>query len=371
MKKHLSFSIAAIGLSAMVAHAQEVKLKGDVRVREEYIDEEGKDSRNRVRLRARVAVDAVVNPEVKANVRLASGGGDPVSTNQTLGEFNSKKGLNLDIASVTWTPAALGGLGFTGGKMANPFETIGKDLIWDSDLTPEGIAANLSKGDDAFKVTLNAGGFQLVERSSDDETMMYGGTLAADSKIGDGNSLRVGGGFFQYDNVEGFDLMEDESGAQKNFGNSKVDEKDPADTTGKTILNSTYGSEYTIAEGFVKLGLNVGVPLAIYGDYAVNTEADKDDTGYMFGLTLGAAKDPGSLELDYNFRSLEKDAVFGGFTDSDSFGGGTNGEGHRVQVVYQVAKNTSAAATYFMQAKDPDGKDVDYNRLQVDFIVKF
>ena len=74
MKKHLSFSIAAIGLSAMVAHAQEVKLKGDVRVREEYIDEEGKDSRNRVRLRARVAVDAVVKPPVM----LVHGDEDPV-----------------------------------------------------------------------------------------------------------------------------------------------------------------------------------------------------------------------------------------------------------------------------------------------------
>ena len=54
------------------------------------------------------------------------------------------------------------------------------------------------------------------------------------------------------------------------------------------------GSEYSIAEAFVKLGLNVGVPLAIYGDYAVNTEADKDDTGYLFGLTLDGPE-PGEL----------------------------------------------------------------------------
>jgi Putative porin len=371
MKKHLTFSIAAIGLSALVAEAQEVKVKGDVRIREEYIDEEGKDSRNRLRLRARVGIDAVVNPTVKANVRMASGSEDPVSTNQTLGDFFGKKGLNLDIASVTWTPANLGGLNFTGGKMANPFDTISKDLIWDSDLTPEGIAANLSTGDDAFKITLNAGGFQMVERSADDETLLFGGTLAADSKLGEGMNLRIGGGLFQYENVEGYDLAEDDSGTQKSFGNSKVDEKDPADPTGKTVLNSTYASEYSVAEAFLKLGLDVGVPLAVYADYAVNTEADKDDTGYLFGLTLGAAKDPGSLELDYNYRSLEKDAVFGAFTDSDSLGGGTNGEGHRLQLLYQVAKNTAASATYFMQTKDPDGKDIDFDRFQLDFLVKF
>ena len=41
------------------------------------------------------------------------------------------------------------------------------------------------------------------------------------------------------------------------------------------------------------------------------------------------------------------------------------------QRLERVALVVGDSATYFMQAKDPDGKDVDYNRLQVDFIVKF
>jgi hypothetical protein len=365
MSKHIIIgSLALAGLAAGIARAQDVKIGGDLRIREEYIDEEGKDGRNRLRLRARLSVSGKVSDTVKANFRAASGSEDPVSTNQTLGDFFGKKGLNIDIASLNWAPANLGGLNFTGGKMSNPLDTIGKDLIWDGDLTPEGVALNWAGGDDAFKIHLNAGGFQILERSSDDETMLYGGTLAADSKLGEGMDLRIGGGYFLYENVEGFELYE--GGA---FGNSKIDEKDPADPS--NVLSSTYATDYAIAEAFVKLGLDVGFPLAIYADYAVNTEADAEDTGYLFGLTLGKTKDPGSLELDYNFRSLEKDAVFGAFTDSDSFGGGTNGEGHRVQLVYQVGKNTQAGATYFMQSKDPDGKDVDYNRLQVDFAVKF
>lgn len=364
--------MAIIGLSTVVAHAQgTVKVGGDIRVREEYIDAEGKDARNRVRLRARLNVDGQVTDAVKTNLRIASGTeSDPVSTNQTLGDFFGKKNDILDIASITWSPKALGGLAFTGGKMKNPLDTIGKDLIWDSDLTPEGVVAVLPIGDDAFKVTATAGGFQVMERSTDDETYLYSGILAADTKLGEGQTLRVGGGFFQFDNLQDFPVVKDDTGAFKAFGNPENKEIDPVD--GKTVLKSTYKSGYSVAEGFVKLGLDVGFPLAIYGDYAINNDAEtSDDTAYMGGLTVGLAKDPGSFEIDYNYRSVEADAVFGAFTDSDSFGGGTNGEGHRVQLTYAVDKNTTAGITYFMNETAINKTAKDYDRLQVDFVVKF
>jgi hypothetical protein len=364
--------MAIIGLSTVVAHAQgTVKVGGDIRVREEYIDAEGKDARNRLRLRARLNVDGTVTESVKTNFRVSSGNEkDPVSTNQSLGDFFGKKSAILDIASITWSPKSLQGLAFTGGKMKNPLDTIGKDMIWDNDLTPEGIAAVLPIGDDAFKVTATAGGFQVVERSSDDETYLYAGTLAADTKLGEGQTLRVGAGFFQFDNLKGFPLFRDDSDALKAFGNSEVKEIDPVD--GKTVLSSVYKSDYSVAEGFVKLGLDVGFPVSVYGDYAINNDAEtSDDTAYMGGFTVGVAKDPGSFEIDYNFRSVEADAVFGGFTDSDSFGGGTNGEGHRVQLTYAVDKNTTAGITYFKNETGINKTAKDYDRIMVDFVVKF
>jgi hypothetical protein len=316
-------------------------------------------------------VDGQVTESVKTNFRVATGNEkDPVSTNQTLGDFFGKKNAILDLASITWSPKALNGLAFTGGKMKNPLDTIGRDLIWDGDLTPEGIAAVLPIGDDNFKVTATAGGFQVQERSSDDETFLYAGTIAADTKLGEGQNLRIGGGLFQFDNVKGFTVFQDDTDAFKAFGNPEDKEIDPVD--GKTVLNSTYKSDYSIAEGFVKLGLDVGFPISVYGDYAMNNDAEtEDDTAFMAGFTVGAAKDPGSLELDYNYREVEADSVFGLFTDSDSFGGGTNGSGHRLQLTYMVDKNTSAGLTYFKDETGINKTAKDYDRLQVDFVVKF
>ena len=110
--------------------------------------------------------------------------------------------------------------------------------------------------------------------------------------------------------------------------------------------------------------------MAVYADYAINTEADSEDTAYQFGTTLGKAKKPGSWALDYNYRVLEKDAVFGTFTDSDFNGGGTDGEGHRVQAKYQLAKNWQLSGTAI--ASEPNSAaGADYTRYQLDLKAKF
>jgi hypothetical protein len=64
----------------------------------------------------------------------------------------------------------------------------------------------------------------------------------------------------------------------------------------------------------------------------------------MLGMTLGKAKAAGSFQFDYNYRSVEADAVIDAFTDSDSFGGGSNGKGRKLQAKYQMAKNWQAQA---------------------------
>ena len=77
------------------------------------------------------------------------------------------------------------------------------------------------------------------------------------------------------------------------------------------------------------------------------------------------------VELDYNYRELEADAVVGAFSDSDSFGGGTDGKGHKVSGKYQIAKNWQFGAAFFMNDIGLEGSSKDYNRLQLDLIAKF
>lgn len=354
--------IAAAGISHGEAGnwSDNVKVSGDLRLRHEYIDQDGRDERHRERVRARAKVTGTINEDIKGVIGVASGESDPVSTNQTLDDGFSSKGLQLDLAYVDWD---LGGVTLTGGKMKNPM-VLGQDLVWDGDLNPEGVNLSFSNElGEGINLDGNLGYYFVEERSSDDETNLLGATLLASIKSGD-VGVKIGGGYFMYDNVEGFDVLFDGD----SFGNSVVETTDP--DTGD-VTSSVYATDYSIAEGYVEVSLNAGLPIKLFADYVVNTEADDNDTGVQVGISLNKAKNPGDWELAYNWRDLEADAVFGAFTDSDFAGGGTDGEGHKVQAKYQVAKNWQASATVFVNTIAPDTKDTDYTRVQLDLIGKF
>ena len=79
------------------------KWKGDFRVRNENIDQELSAERNRNRVRVRLGFEAEVNPTVKAGFQFATTeNGDARSSNQTLGDVNSRKALDLDLAYRDW-----------------------------------------------------------------------------------------------------------------------------------------------------------------------------------------------------------------------------------------------------------------------------
>ena len=341
--------------------ADSVKLSGDVRVRHEYIDQEGKSERNRDRVRARLKIEGKVNDQVKATVRVASGSDDPVSTNQSFDDGFSKKGLNLDMAFVKWSVADAFAL--LGGKMGKPWEAVA-DLVWDGDLTPEGFAAQAEVESEAVTLMANAGLFWLDEISSEkDDRLLYTGQVGAECKMGEAKCT-VGASVYAYDGMMGLSTLADPTDG---FGNSVVS---VTDEDGETT--ASYATDYTIFEVFAALDFQVGnLPMKLYGQYAMNDDATNEDTGYLAGLKVGKAKKPGQVEFNYNYRSLEKDAVVGAYTDSDFGGGGTNGEGHKLGGKVAIAKNWTAGATVFQNTIDPSGKDLDYTRVQIDLVAKF
>ena len=98
------------------------KWKGDFRVRNENIEQELSPDRNRSRVRVRLGFEAEVNPTVKAGFQFATTeNGDARSSNQTLGDVNSRKALDLDLAYVEWAPNAATKV--TLGKMKQPLVT--------------------------------------------------------------------------------------------------------------------------------------------------------------------------------------------------------------------------------------------------------
>ena len=112
--------------------ADRIRLDGDFRYRYEHIDPEGSSSRNRNRIRARANIKADVAEDFEVGFGLATGGDDPVSTNQTLGGGGSSKNVVLNLAYVDWNAGE--GLHLIAGKYKNPLTRVGKQpLMWDGD----------------------------------------------------------------------------------------------------------------------------------------------------------------------------------------------------------------------------------------------
>ena len=130
---------------AGMSWAERIRWKGDFRYRYENIDEEGKDGRNRSRIRARTNLEAQLSPTLEVGVGLATGGDDPVSSNQTIGGGGSSKDIKLDLAYFKWT--GLTDTSVVGGKFKNYlYRPGGKGMRWDGDWRPEGLGAIWDNG---------------------------------------------------------------------------------------------------------------------------------------------------------------------------------------------------------------------------------
>jgi len=94
----MQFKQAVLGLATVISlsvvsgsatHAAEaswtdkVKVSGDLRYRFENTDQEGREDRERSRLRTRLNIKADVNETIKFGARLATGGDNAISTNQS------------------------------------------------------------------------------------------------------------------------------------------------------------------------------------------------------------------------------------------------------------------------------------------------
>lgn len=348
-----------------------VKLKGDLRYRYEYIDDDRKDDdRNRNRIRARLGVEAKVLPTVDLHFQLSTAEivdangeseGDPVSGNQTLSNAWSLKNIWVSQAYADWHPEAAPGLNILAGKIKRPFITpVKSELIWDGDVNPEGGMLKYRKSFGSTDLMANAYGFWVIERKADGDTGLFGaqGALKQKFTLFDDKAHALGGlSYYDYGNVEGEAFFVDGD----SFGNT-------SDPTG-----TLFAEDFDLFEAFGEFGFRVnGVPVTVFADYVTNTAVDDADTGWSLGFKVGKAREPGSWEFRYLYKDVERDAVFGTFTDSDFGGGGTDAEGHELNLKYQLANNWQLAGTAFFNDVDVEkGPEEDYTKIQLDVIFKF
>lgn len=346
-------STPAIAADGETSWYDRMQLYGDLRLRAEYIHEEGNPdaNRDRERGRARIGVKADVSQNVRLVVGIATGGDNPVSRNVTGdGGFTTKE-IGLELFYVDWT--INDNLTVFAGKMKNPLFKAGKvPLIWDSDLNLEGAAATFSSG--MFFGT--AGAFAVEERSGDDDSTLFSAQAGLKFPLGDAAKLTAGAGYFAYTNT---------------IGNEPFYNGRPKGNTVDIDGNLVY--DYKNTEAFAQFDTKLGNwPLQVYAHYTVNNEAPEEDTAYAFGAKIGSAKKQGSQQLSWTWQDIEADAVIGTFNDSDFGGGGTDSEGHMVKYKFMLRDQISIGGTFFRNQIDRfQGTPHDFDRIQFDVEFKF
>lgn len=342
--------------------------KADLRYRYEGIDrEEAITDRTRHRVRARLAMSAKINDTLTGTIGLATNGGtdDPRSTNQTLGEDSSRKGIGVNLAYVDWKP--VDGFTMTFGKMPQP-QFKPADFFFDGDITPEGIAARYASG----PFFASAFGYSLSERSKASDASLVGGQFGFTGNVGE---VKLTGalGYYDVGSVQGQITTNSGGSCAANlafFGGPQGNTTVLNDAGCETLVN-----DYNMIEAVALAEFNlVGKPVKIYAEYIQNTQADDLDTGYLAGFSFGKASDPNSWEFGYAYAMIEKDAQFGQFMDSDFGGGVTDTEGSVFRIGYAPAKRWVLRGTYLMNNRfidAPGATERDYDRYQIDMNFKF
>lgn len=319
---------------------------GDIRFRNELINQENNDKRFRQRIRARLSAKGTVDENVKYKFQLISGSSDPVSGNQSLDGGFSSKGINIDLAQFT-LKCPLTGSDITLGKFKNPFFRPGKtELLWDGDLNPEGIAIQKEFG----PMFLTLGYLYAEERSGGPDTAIH--SVQTGVKL-DNESMKVVAavGFYDYMNMKDRETLADDIDS---FGNSSTS------SGGKEYYDNNYG----VAEVGVEVKLKKQ-KLTFVANAVRNTAVNKNHSGYLAGVSYGK-----NVKVKYNWRKIESDAVVGAFTDSDFKGGGTDGKGHEFGVSMKIGKNQKVGLTHFIN-KTSLTNGVNYNRTQLDYSISY
>ena len=369
--------------------------KGDLRVRNEHIDQEATVSaRNRNRFRVRVGAFARVNDNTRVEVQFTSTeGGDARSSNQSFTDANSRKALDLDTAYVEWSPNDQWKV--LAGKMRYPWVRT-SSFFFDNDINPEGVGLQLQQAANGFFGS--AFYTQFSERSTAADSGMVGAQFGWRWARTDGSRVLIAGAYYDHAAVRGYNPFQ---GASSNsaglgsFGNST--------TTSATICRKAVSAgvaclanDYNVFELLGEYQFNIGEqPLLLFANVAQNSAADYSitttstattipkglDTAYAAGFTYGRANSaiPGSWEVGYLYQSIEKDALFAQWIDSDFAAGNTDGGGSAFRAAYQLSRGWRFNVTYMLNETNRDVAasvtlpsartlfDRDYERLQVDF----
>ncbi|MCX6896443.1 MAG: putative porin, partial [Verrucomicrobia bacterium] len=279
-----------------------MKFNGDLRMRYDGIFGQNPAfvDRNRLRYRLRFGFTADMADDLEIGFKLTSsegsGGGDPISGNQTFTGNGSKKLVYIDQVYAKWSPIHTPDWAgaFTLGKMENPF-VFPSTMMFDKDYTPEGFAGQFAYNiNSQHALKFNAGVFALYEdKASSSDSWLGGAQLRWDAKWNSKWSSTVGVAAFALKSNEELTTA---NVTDSNKGNSRATINGVANVL-KYQFNPIY-VDAGITRVLESFPMYPGAfPITVSGDYVKNCSALTDNQGYSIGLQLGKAGKKGTWQV--------------------------------------------------------------------------
>lgn len=359
---------------------ERISLNGDVRVRfqKDYFDENNAIllrpdnpsevlnttvDRERFRARARLGLKAkIIDPrevnagKVEVALRVSTGNtNDPVSTNETLGDYFNKDSIVFDRYYLKWSYqpvlpvwGRIPQLTLTAGRMPNPW--FSSELVWDDDLNFEGATIVFKTDTQSFNgwhLFLTGGAYPLqeVELSKDDK-WLYAGQLGFAVRPFYGFDFILGTAYYYFRNITGQvndpsqpGLLDYTAPQFQQKGNTLIDIDPSSD------ILTALAAEYKIIDVTAEMDFSYFFPVHIIlsGSYVKNlgfdqeevskrvgaTQVNEETEAYHVGIKVGYPKifNFGEWNFFFDYRYIGADAVVDAFNDSDFHLGGTNAKG--------------------------------------------
>ncbi|MEE2729391.1 MAG: putative porin [Pseudomonadota bacterium] len=362
------------------------------------------DNRYRFLTRFRLMVKAQATDRIELGMRITTGNeGNPVSSNQTLGDFSSKWDANFDLGYLKYTSLEEE-VELLGGRFKNPF--LHTDLVYDSDMTFEGIGGSYYflresspfSDENSWDPFVTIGAFplqeihssianlsedaaKLVSETNDRDKYLYAIQFGTHYEFLNTSKLSMALSYYHYDQIEGkrnpyegTDATYETASPYYQVGNSVFNINHPNDdpqiglAASFKLVNATV--KYTMADFFPTY-------VFLQADYVKNIAFDQEqvsalvgrdvpdrDTGYQFGIAAGTAtlsyiRD---WRVSFTYRHLEGDAVLDAFADSDFLLGGTDAEGYILEADYLLYDNLVSTLRWISaDSIDTDPDDQLYN----------
>ena len=353
---------------------------------------------NQARERVRLGIDVDIAEGVAAGMRLATGNiRNPVSTNQTMGNYNSRYDFNIDRAFLKYSKNddnKFNWLTVMAGRTPNPFFTGGSELVWDEDLSFEGAFVSARHRLSSSELTYSLGGkgptvfttaglfpLQSADGLSSRDKWLYGGQAGVDWGLSNQDIFQLAGSYYSYQNLQAVTnsaSLTNASGvgcntntAEQNqsapqymqFGNTLTSICNNADgrpgmvglASGYNILNinTVYDSSF-FAPTHIKLSAdyakNLNFNTSKFDSVIVNGEGGLPQTNqsnngqtnaFQVRTDIGWPKFDsfGKWSVFTYYKYVERDAVLDAFSDSDFHLGGTNVQGWTIGGNYGLVKN--------------------------------